>query len=215
MLNNSTFKYKNVRILMFAKEPVAGQVKTRMQGRLGIEGALDLHCALIEYQLSQVLRGGLAPVELWVSANPEHPFFKPFSKKVSIYQQEGTDLGARMAYAARVALGRAESVILVGTDCPSVDTAYLEEAITTLKQSDVVLGPADDGGYVLLGMNQVVDDLFVDMPWGSSQVLSLSTRRLVKREVNFGLLSSRWDVDRPADLGRLAELQPPLDFQLP
>ena len=93
------YRYSECRILVFAKEPVLGKVKTRLQSHLGQGRTLDLHCALISYQVKQIISSKLAPVELWVSANPHHELFRSLVPASSIFVQQGTDLGQKMHHA--------------------------------------------------------------------------------------------------------------------
>jgi hypothetical protein len=157
----------------------------------------------------------LAPWEVWVSGDPHNPLLTGMKLPVPLRQQRGHDLGERMWAAAEASLVGSASVLLVGTDCPSVDVDYLREASRLLRAgSQVVIGPAEDGGYVLLGLTRSVRELFVDMPWGTDKVLQLTLERLEGLGLPFSRLPARWDVDRADDLARLAELEPPLDFQL-
>lgn len=207
------YKYKDCHILIFAREPVLGKVKTRLQSALGIQKTYDLHSALVTYQVTEASRNSLAPIELWVSSNPKHALFQRLNGKTTVFEQSGDDLGLRMMNAASTALKRAKSVVLIGADCPSVDSAYLEQALTHLSQGkDLVVGPAEDGGYVLIGMNQVIPDLFINIPWGTDSVMSHTMQQIKVSGLTYKLLDPRWDVDRPEDLERLSGLQPPLIY---
>lgn len=210
------FKFPTARILLFTREPVAGRVKTRLHGAIGAQSAYELHCAMLKYQVSTLRRARLAPWEIWVSGNENNPFFTTLGDEAERFRQQGADLGQRMRHAAEVALARASAVVLIGTDCPSIDSDYLEQALALLDGGvGTVVGPAEDGGYVLLGLRDACEALFDEVPWGSSGVLALTLDRLARSGRNFAQLATRWDVDRPEDLARLAELQPPLDYQLP
>jgi len=209
------FKFPDLRILLFAKEPVHGQVKTRLHGSLGVTKAYELHCAMLRYQVSALLASGLAPVELWVSGDITNPELISLPLQGSIYQQVGSNLGQRMQAAVVSARMRSRAVVLVGTDCPSVDRDYLEMALNFLSAGNqLVIGPAEDGGYVLLGVSESWPTLFEGIPWGTDQVLSMTLERAGQLGLDYQLLASRWDVDRPEDLSRLASLDPPLDFDI-
>jgi uncharacterized protein len=209
-------KYKNSTILLFAKTPILGQVKTRLEPVLGQLGALHLHKALIEQLLRTVHASELAAVELWVSSNKTHEYFLSLCnlmnlREENLHEQDGCDLGARMAGAAREGLKRAGSVVLLGADCPAVDAAYLDQALHLLESGqEIVFGPAQDGGYVLLGLRSVPLELFRDMPWGSAEVMALSRQRLQESGKTWVELPESWDVDRPEDLARLRKLMPQL-----
>ena len=209
------FKYPDLRILLFAREPVCGEVKTRLHDAIGVAKAYDLHCAMLRYQVDNILAANLAPLELWVSGNTENPVLAALPLNDCIYQQVGSDLGERMQFAVVTARSRSRAAVLVGTDCPSVDRDYLEAALECLSSGkQLVIGPAEDGGYVLLGVSENWPLLFEDMPWGTDNVLPLTLERAGGLGLDLELLPSRWDVDRPEDLGRLASLDPPMDFDV-
>ncbi|MCB1670265.1 MAG: TIGR04282 family arsenosugar biosynthesis glycosyltransferase [Gammaproteobacteria bacterium] len=208
-------RYPEFRILLFAREPVAGQVKTRLHGAIGPTRAYQLYCAMLRYQVDKLATSDLAPWEIWVSGNPHNAQLQALNLGVPVFCQQGGDLGARMQFAAQTALQNAEGVVLLGTDCPSVEVEYLAAALGRLRSGDqVVIGPAEDGGYVLLGLRECREELFNRMPWGTDQVMAATLKRLETQDLQVSLLPERWDVDRAEDLSRLAGLQPPLDFQL-
>ena len=205
----------DVRVLFFAKSPVAGRVKTRFIPLLGEQGALDLHKRLIVLTWQRISRGLAFPVELWLS---ESGYEDWFSRVCHIdggqiasgnHIQRGQDLGQRMAHALTDALTRARYVLVVGADCASLDAAYLQQAAQALSGgAQVVVGPADDGGYVLLGVSgHVPDGIFDGVQWGTDQVFAQTRSRLTAAALNWVQLPMRWDVDRPEDLPRLAALE--------
>ncbi len=211
-------KFPRGTLALYAKEPVRGKVKTRMQGLLGVEGALSLHKALINYVFHNLASAQLCPIQVWVAAidenaslNKEHDdMFLSLCNKKDIYWQSGFDLGARMAFSARQALKHSDYVVLVGADCASVDAVYLEQALQVLESGEeIVIGPAEDGGYVLLGLRSVPDCLFENVPWGEAEVLAATRRNLLEAGLRWHELAPRWDVDRPEDLVRLQSLNPP------
>ncbi len=109
-----------------------------------------------------------------------------------------------MHHAAASALGDSDAVVLVGADCPGLGLDYMRRALDCLEQgADAVVGPAEDGGYVLLGLKRAAPELFHDMPWGSDQVLTKTRQRLRKLGWRWLELSVLWDLDRPEDLERL------------
>ncbi len=196
-------------ILIFARAPVLGAVKTRLEPLLGAAGALDLHKALIGKAVATAAESRLAPVQLWVSSKENEEYFASLCSSVELRVQEGVDLGARMAHAAETALGSADCVVLIGADCPAVDAAYLRGALELLDAGEqVVIGPAEDGGYVLLGLREVPQEIFSEMPWGGSDIMQLTRQRLRDSGRSWQELPPSWDVDRPEDLPRLAGLLP-------
>lgn len=208
------FEFPDFRILLFAREPVPGRVKTRLHPVLGKRRAFALYCALLRYQVAMLENNCLAPWELWVSGNRDNPVLHGLGHDHRTFEQAGSDLGKRMRAAAATALKQSSAVVLVGTDCPSIDHAYLRDAMVRLQSgAEVVLGPAEDGGYVLLGITGSWTELFDGVPWGTGQVLEETVMRARQLQLKTSLLSTRWDVDRPEDLARLAELEPAFEFQ--
>ncbi|EGV18768.1 TIGR04282 family arsenosugar biosynthesis glycosyltransferase [Thiocapsa marina] len=201
-------RYPNARILIFAKAPIPGQVKTRLIPALGPTGAAQLACDLLERLVRRLSGAHLAPVELWCSPDPGHPLFRDLaeSEGVALRTQQGEDLGERLSAAAEDALGRADAVLLVGADVPGLDADYCASALATLAESDAVLGPAEDGGYVLLGLKAPAPTLFEDMPWGGDRVAAITRRRMASLGLRWRELASLWDLDRPEDLLRYRRL---------
>lgn len=205
-------------LALFAKEPRRGQVKTRLEPVLGVDGALNVHKALIRYVFCNLSQAGLCPAELWIAtANAGEKcdvsldeLFLSICNRKEIHNQVEGDLGLKMQHAANTVLSRADSIILVGADCPSVDAAYLRQALALLAAGEsIVIGPAGDGGYVLLGLRHAPDCLFDEVPWGTDRVLEVTRENLRRNGERWVELGPRWDVDRPEDLARLEALNPP------
>ena len=208
-----TFKFPDSRIAVFAREPILGKVKTRLSAALGEEGALALYQQMLARIGACISASQLARLDLWVTSNPSHESFLSICNELNIYIQNGDDLGAKMAFTCDHTLvaEAAQSVLIVGTDCPVMDAAYLDSALTRLQAgSDVVIGPAEDGGYVLIGMRRPLPALFADIPWGTDRVLAETLTKLEALSINYHLLPTLWDVDTPADLPRLQTLNPSL-----
>jgi rSAM/selenodomain-associated transferase 1 len=200
--------FADVRVLFFAKAPVAGRVKTRFISELGSEGALALHKKLIRLTWQRISESARWPIELWMSESGEERWFSRLCAPNQMFVQQGDDLGERMSFALNQALQRAPNVLVVGADCVSLDTDYLLDAIMRLKAgANVVLGPAEDGGYVLLGVSHhVPQQVFLNIDWGSERVLQQTRARLIASGIDWQELPLRWDVDVPADLPRLKDL---------
>jgi rSAM/selenodomain-associated transferase 1 len=192
--------------IQFARAPVLGQVKTRMQPRLSARAARDLHCGLAlntAWQLSRA-RAPDDALELWLAGGDADPWCQDLAAVFSMRrkQQRGADLGERMLHALRDGLSRTQRVVLVGSDCVDLDAAYLTLAATGLRYHDMVLGPAADGGYVLVAARRAHAALFRGIDWGSERVLEQSLERARLAGVDVGLLPTRHDLDRPEDLPR-------------
>ncbi|ABC31533.1 uncharacterized protein conserved in bacteria [Hahella chejuensis KCTC 2396] len=199
-------------LIQFAKRPIAGLVKTRLIPELGPARALDVHEALLRKTLNVLLESDLGPVELWWDAHWDdvdamqcfligtvEPSHMPSARKLMIRYQEGADLGERMSYALTQGLQHSEKVILVGSDCPVITPDYLRQAMSALDHSDVVLGPAEDGGYVLIGARNITSLSLSDMAWGVETVLQATIARAGDAGLSHQLLPVSWDVDDYSD----------------
>jgi len=198
-------KYPQSRIQVFAREPVPGRVKTRLVPLLGEQGAADLHARLVHATLATACRSGLAPVELWCTPARTAGFFRDCRERyaVTLRQQSPGDLGRRMRHAIHDALDHGQSTVLIGTDCPELRSADLEEALVALSGSHgAVLGPARDGGYYLVGLSRPVPGLFDGMEWGTGTVFSDTLGYLLDRSISCHRLAWHDDVDTPDDYRR-------------
>lgn len=201
------------RLLVFAKAPQPGFAKTRLIPLLGAEGAARLQARLTRRSIATALAAGLGPVELWCDPATELPFFAALGTEwtISLHSQCGGDLGEKMWYATTCALSARHPVLILGTDCPLLTPPHLQRALTTLHQGhEAVLIPADDGGYVLLGLTRAAPELFHDIAWGTDRVLVETRSRLEGLGWRFAILDPLPDLDRPADCEQLAREHPRL-----
>ena len=209
-------RFAQGRLIQFAKAPQLGKVKTRLQPHLSEAAALDLHCRLVTHTFNRLLAADLASVELWVSE--ESPaFFRPLTagKPCGLRVQRGSDLGVRMFNALTDAPEHIEFSVVIGSDCPILDADYLISALDQLASgTPVVIGPADDGGYVLIGARQPAVNIFTGVDWGSSRVMEQTRQRCVDLGVKWSELPMLWDVDRAKDLNKLRKLvkQSPTEY---
>lgn len=193
---------QDVLLIQFAREPLPGQVKTRMLPELSPEQACDLHRELV-YWTSEVLTfSQLGRVELSVAGNTGSPLFRQCEGLgvKAVRRQNGKDLGERMYNALAQGLEQHSKVILVGSDSPQLDRDYLQSAITALDDCAVVLGPAEDGGYVLIGVRELDMRWFEEVEWGSSTVYADTVARFDLTGADWQRLSVLQDIDRPEDL---------------
>lgn len=202
----SQFSHPDYCIIQFSKSPASPQVKTRLSPQLTLRQRHRLHHAMTRYICETAVTAKLCSVRLWVGGNLHHPDLAALSRDLKIprYQQQGRDLGTRMYHAAEQTLADFSGVLIIGSDCPFIDATYLQQAILTLADKDAVLGPATDGGYVLLGLRRLALDLFQGMPWGEETVLFETKARFDKMGWSYRLLPAQEDIDRPEDLGLLA-----------
>ena len=194
------------RVMVFARAP--GEAKTRLIPALGAEGAAALHRRLVMHCLGAATDAQLGPVELWCAPDAGDPFFHECERRfgASLHPQGEGDLGARMQRAFESALAPSPRAILVGSDIPALSAQYLRDADRALRRGDdAVIGPAEDGGYVLVGLLRCDPELFRGIPWGGSEALAETRRRIAALAWRLSELPALWDVDRPEDLGRLPE----------
>ncbi len=203
---NDLFEFPAARLLIFAKAPVPGQVKTRLAGRLGTRGAARVYQQLLARTLKTAQAARLCPVELWCAPDARHGFFSHCRRAygVRLRRQGAGDLGRRMKRALDQALREGRQAVLVGGDCASVGAAELRAAFERLASGyDAVLGPARDGGYVLVGLSRPCPPMFRAIPWSAPTVMATTRRRLRQAGIAWFELPVGWDVDTPADLKRL------------
>ncbi len=204
-------RFPDGRILVFAKAPVAGRVKTRLIPPLTPAAAAALHRELAERTLATATSGALAPVELWCAPGPDDPFFRQCRRRfgLSLRRQPEGDLGTRMATALEQTLRQSRHAVLIGCDCPVLTPSHLAKALGLLAEgTSLVLGPAEDGGYMLIGARDRIDAaLFEKIEWGSERVLEQTRARARERGIGWRELEPLWDLDRPADLERYRRLK--------
>ncbi len=193
-----SYNYSDTAILVFCKAPVAGAVKTRLMPELTAQAALDVHIELTKRILGLLFKSQLCSIQVWCSPDMGHPFYQDCVDKydVSLHQQQGNDLGERMFHAIDEALKKSSRVLLIGCDCPSLTIADLDFAINALQQSnDIVISPAQDGGYVMIGMKQAYPELFIKMTWGHAGVFSATLQRIKQSTLNTIQTVMQWDLD--------------------
>jgi hypothetical protein len=190
-------------VIQFAKAPVPGRVKTRLHPCLGEAGAAGLSERMIA-GVSAALGAVPAGWESVLCADdPGHACFHALAERSGqgLWEQGEGDLGERMARACTRALRSFPAVIVVGSDCTGYDPGYLRRAMCLLASgTQAVLGPAVDGGYVLIGLRRCPEGLFEGIAWGSASVASSQRRRLQQCGLPWQELPPRADVDRPVDL---------------
>jgi rSAM/selenodomain-associated transferase 1 len=183
------------RIVIFAKAPVPGRVKTRLIPALGAEGAAALAGRMLERTVAEALASGLA-VELCGEPDPASWYSGP---PVQLSAQGEGDLGERLRRAAERVLA-IEPILLVGADCPALDRRRLRGAADALERYDVVLHPADDGGYVLLGLRRFDASLFQGISWSTDAVAEQTLARIATLGWSADVLETLADIDEPSDL---------------
>jgi rSAM/selenodomain-associated transferase 1 len=184
------------RIVIFAKAPVPGRVKTRLIPALGPEGAARLAASMLRETVDEALATGWE-VELWGEPDPTGWYEGP---PVRLRAQGGGGLGARLAQATRQTLAEASSILLIGTDCPELDRSRLAAAAAALGSYDAVIHPAEDGGYALFGLKRFSPTLFDDMPWSTAAVFAETRARIEALGWSLHVGDTLRDIDEPEDL---------------
>lgn len=197
-------KQTQEQIIVFSRYPVPGTTKTRLARALGDLGAAEMQKKLTEHTISQVRKflqlepiavlvsydgGSLEQIQEWLG-----PDFT--------YQDQGSgDLGQRMEKAFRTAFKQKyKRIVIIGTDCPGLQARHMTQAFESLRHNDLVLGPATDGGYYLIGLSRCETSLFKEVPWGTDTVLTKTLNLAKQNGLSIDLLEILSDVDRPEDL---------------
>ena len=197
-------------LIIFTRYPEPGKTKTRLIPALGDVGAANLHKQMTEHTIFQVKElqkitrvsvevrftgGNLEKMQNWLGHDLGYQF-----------QSEG-DLGARMAESLINAFNqKAQQVIIIGTDCPDLNSQILTTAFEKLEVFNLVLGPALDGGYYLIGLQQPIAELFMNISWGTAQVFAKTVEIAQKLNLSIGYLQPLADIDRPEDLTALSDV---------
>lgn len=195
---------RRIGVAILARAPIPGQAKTRLIPALGPAGAARLQRWLLQRTVAMVLVADVGPVTLWCAGDPRHPDFavcRAYGAVTVRHQPEG-DLGRRMLTAIGES-ATSSGVLVIGTDCPALTASHLREAADTLQRNDAVVYPAEDGGYVLIGMGEPHACVFSGVDWGSDRVMAQTRERLKERGLVWEEPVTLWDVDRPDDLARL------------
>ena len=193
------------RIIIFAKAPQPGLAKTRLIPALGAEGAASLARRMLEATLERALVARVGPVELRVTPAISDSTWCdiPIPDGVEISAQGEGDLGARLARATQSGLELNPAVMLIGCDCPELDSTALREAAQALRGVDVVIHPTADGGYALLGLRRFYPRLFGDIPWSTSRVAHRTIQEVGVLQWSLHVAAMLNDIDEPADLRHL------------
>jgi uncharacterized protein len=182
------------RVVIFSKSADPDTVKTRMRPVLTSEQCLTLHLALLKDTIDKVRD---LPSILYLSGSG----FLPFETKLQIQMQTGEDLGERMLHAFAAELGQFSKVVIIGIDSPTLPVEEILKAFQALENHQIVLGPSEDGGYYLVGLNKLIPEMFQGVQWGTPEVLTQTLQRISDR--SHSLLDTYFDIDFPQDLIRL------------
>jgi rSAM/selenodomain-associated transferase 1 len=189
-------------VIVFAKAPVPGTVKTRLAAAIGMEAAARLAERMLAEAVARALEAAVGPVALCCAPDASHPAFARLAARapVALCEQGDGGLGERMHRAFCRFLAAHDRAIVIGTDAPALDAAYLRDAAARLTDHAAVIGPALDGGYTLIGLRQPTPELFAGIAWSTPQVLTQTRMALRRLGIAHAELAALADVDEPDDL---------------
>ena len=198
--------YPDGRLLLFAKAPVPGRVKSRLRPVWGAHGACGVYQRLFLTTLDTALASRAAPVELWAAPSAGHPWLRARAREagVPLHVQAPGNLGARMAHGLAAALAHSRYAVIIGADCAGLTPDHLQAAFQALAAGDdAVFCPAHDGGYLLVGVRRRDSGLVRAMPWGGDRVMRETRKRIRRLGWRATELEPARDVDRPEDVRAL------------
>ncbi|MDV6234769.1 TIGR04282 family arsenosugar biosynthesis glycosyltransferase [Leptospira ellisii] len=186
-------------LIVFLKNPIAGKVKTRLAKTVGDRSALGIYEQLLEITKAAV-RDLEIPIRLYFDEIPDKTP-NDWGKRVSVHLQTGKDLGEKMENAFSETFSeKIGCAVILGSDCPDLESKYIREAFSSLKNKDAVIGPARDGGYYLLGLKGNFPAIFSGIPWSTERVFAITLEKLQVSRKNVGVLPLLNDIDEPEDL---------------
>ena len=191
---------KDNAVILFARDPILGQVKTRLSSSFDDETILRLYTCFVEDSLEKIRQVDNADCFVGISPSNLSGFFNGIEDSdTRLFIQQGKDLGEKMrqAFVDRFSDGY-KKVVIIGSDSPSLPISYINQTLTSHK--DLILGPSTDGGYYLIAMTGKVFEVFGDIAWGTDQVLEETLSRVKKTGISLELLPVWYDVDMPEDL---------------
>lgn len=200
------------RLLIFAKQPIPGQIKTRLQPDYSTEKSAEIAAFMIRATVELAISSWPGDVMLYASPDIEHPLFRQLARdfRLSLAPQAEGDLGAKMLSAIREGIAMGARTAIMGCDVPQCGWDVIDQANDWLARGKNVIGPTEDGGYYFIGLQQACPDLFGDIPWSSNQVLPMTLARSNKLGIEFELLTKLRDVDTANDLWIAAQKYEPL-----
>lgn len=193
-------------LAIFAKEPVPGQVKTRLTPPLSPEQAAGLYRLSLRETVDRMTGQGFT-LAICYAGNLN--YFQENFPGLELFEQIGNDLGARMDHALQSFLRQGyRQAVLIGSDSPDLPLSLVRQAFAALQEASLVIAPAHDGGYVLIGESCHTPELFVEMPWSSAEILALTRQRAEKTGIEYRLLQDWDDLDDLAALRRFLKRSP-------
>ena len=188
-------------LIIFAREPKLGKVKTRLAKDVGDREALRLYKSFVRHTLKMVKEvKDMDCYIFYAGSNASMPFLRKYARQFTLKKQQGSDLGERMYRAFKYVEGCGyENALIIGTDCLEINAKDIDRAIKMLGKNDYVLGPSMDGGYYLLGSKRTQRSIFQGIAWGESEVLSKTVQKMEKMGKSYRFLPRKRDIDHLSD----------------
>ncbi len=192
----------NIQLIIMAKAPLAGLAKTRLIAAIGEQESARLAESMLYRTIAQAQIAGIGTIELCVTPSKNSSVWSSLDipKGIVVSNQVDGDLGERMSKAMLPSLSQGKAAIVIGTDCPALDASCLRDAGNSLATYDCCLTPADDGGYVLLGLKHISPNFFIDIPWSTPEVCRLTEQRILAAGKSLKRFNSLKDIDTADDL---------------
>ena len=203
---------KQPALIIFARQPVPGETKTRLQPDYSPEKSAEIAAFMIRTTVELAVSAWPGEVMLYAWPGIDHPLFQQLAREfhVQLEVQAHGDLGAKMLDALRRGIARHGAAAVMGCDVPQCGWDVIDQANHWMARGRNVLGPTEDGGYYLMGLHEARAEFFGDMPWGSNKVLELTQARADKLGLEFELLPKLRDIDTANDLWLAAQKYEPL-----
>lgn len=188
-------------LMLFQKNPVLGKVKTRLAAGIGEEKALEIYKSLLQYTYQQISQLKDTKLWIWFDSFPTEKHLISVKFEFEKKLQVGSDLGQKMSFAFQEAFNAGyRKVVLIGSDCPELKTEIIQKAFVELENHQVVIGPAKDGGYYLIGMSFFEPSIFEGVLWSTSHVFAETMKLIEAKGLSVSLLSTLSDLDTEEDL---------------
>lgn len=186
-------------LIIFVRNPISGQVKTRLAKDIGDERALAIYLQLLQHTLE--ITRGLSFRKFIYYANEVSDYDLWSVPGYTKRKQNGKDLGERMLNSFKELFDQGFTrIIIIGSDCLQLKTETLEKAVALLESNSAVIGPASDGGYYLLGLTKFYPDLFINKPWSTDQVFAKTIDDFINQGISYAMLEELSDIDKSSDL---------------
>jgi len=196
-------------LLVFTREPVPGHTKTRLIPDVGSVVAAQIHYRLLERTLDEASNSNFTAIQIWSYPNIHYVSIKYLAEQhdLSVHRQFGNNLGERMFNALDSALKEHDFAVIVGSDCPVINTTIYNQAFEVLVNGyEAVLGSCEDGGYYLIGSKKADYKIFSDISWGEKNVVEITRKRFKKTGIKWFETEQLWDVDEIGDVNRLKSM---------